>query len=224
MDVAISNLRIVVPDASMYGVAALGHRITLKNLEIGGTPKDDVTVNGRANGNSYAGSISILGCRLGGAARNAVSATAVIGLTIAGNTIEGVRDSPPGQPAAGIDVEPDDRGQPALDVRITDNTIQDNAGPGVLLELEPNEGPSVVATNLEISGNRILRNARQPSPPKRAGIVLAGGQDGGGGALVLKGNVIRDNGGPGILARRLTLRVEASGNDIGGNEVGGQDG
>jgi hypothetical protein len=219
MDVAISNLRIVVPDASMYGVAAVGHRITLKNLEIRGTPKDDVTVNGRANGNSYAGSISILGCRLGGAARNAVSATAVIGLTIAGNTIEGVRDSPPGQPAAGIDVEPDDRGQPALDVRITDNTIQDNAGPGVLLELEPNEGPSVVATNLEITGNRILRNARKPSPPKRAGIVLAGGQDGGGGALVLKGNVIRDNGGPGILASRLTLRVEASGNDIGGNEV-----
>jgi hypothetical protein len=203
----------------MYGVAALGHRIRLKNLDIEGTPKDDVTLNGRANGNSYAGGISILGCNLSGAVRNAISATAVIGLTIAGNTIEGVRDVPPGQPAAGIDVEPDDRGQPALDVHITDNTIQDNAGPGILLELEPNEGPAVIATNLEISGNRILRNARKPSPPKRAGVVLAGGQDGGGGALVLKNNVIRDNGGPGVLASRLILRVEATGNDVGGNEV-----
>ncbi len=219
VDVTISNLRIVVPDPSIYGVAALGHRITLKNLDIGGMPKDDVTVNGRANGNSYAGGIAIVDCRLGGAARNAISATAVIGLTIAGNTIEGVRDSPPGQPAAGIDVEPDDRGQPALDVHITGNTIQDNSGPGILLELEPNEGPAVVATQLEISGNRILRNALKPSPPKRAGVVLAGGQDGGGGALVLKDNVIRDNGGPGVLASRLILHVESSGNDIGGNEV-----
>jgi Right handed beta helix region len=219
VDVTISNLRIVVPDPSMYGVAALGHRITLQNLDIGGSPKDDVTVNGRANGNSYAGLISILDCKLNGAARNAISATAVIGLTIAGNTIADVRDSPPGQPAAGIDLEPDDRGQPALDVRITGNTIQDNAGPGILLELEPNEGPAVVATNLEISRNRILRNSLKPSPPKRAGVVLAGGQDGGGGALVLKDNVIRDNGGPGLLASRLILRVEASGNDISGNEV-----
>jgi Right handed beta helix region len=219
VDVTISNLRIVVPDPSMYGVAALGHRIRLKNLDIEGRPKDDVTLNGRANGNSYAGGISILGCKLSGAVRNAISATAVIGLTIAGNTIEGVRDVPPGQPAAGIDVEPDDRGQPALDVHITDNTIQDNAGPGILLELEPNEGPAVIATKLEISGNRILRNARKPSPPKRAGVVLAGGQDGGGGALVLKNNVIRDNGGPGVLTSRLILRVETSGNDIGENEV-----
>jgi hypothetical protein len=76
-----------------------------------------------------------------------------------------------------------------------------------------------VATNLEISRNRILRNSLKPSPPKRAGVVLAGGQDGGGGALVLKDNVIRDNGGPGVLASRLILRVEASGNDISGNEV-----
>jgi Right handed beta helix region len=219
VDVTISNLRIVVPDPSMYGVATLGHRITLKNLDIDGTPKDDVTVNGRANGHSYAGGISIVGCRLSGAVRNAISATAVIGLTIAGNTIEGVRDVPAGQPAAGIDVEPDDRGQPALDVHITDNTIQDNAGPGILLELEPNEGPAVIASELEISRNRIVRNSLKLSPPKRAGVVLAGGQDGGEGALVLKDNVIRNNGGPGVLASRLILRVESSGNDIGGNEV-----
>jgi hypothetical protein len=219
VNVTISNLRIVVPDPTMYGVAALGHQLTLKNLDIDGTPKDDVTVSGRANGKSYAGKISIVGSRLAGATRNAISATGVIGLTVEGNTIEGVRDVPPGQPAAGIDVEPDDRGQPALDVRIAANTIQDNAGPGILLELEPNEGPAVVATNLELSGNRILRNSVKRSPPKRAGVVLAGGQDGGAGALVLRDNVIRDNGGPGVLASRLILQVEASGNNIGGNEV-----
>jgi hypothetical protein len=219
--VTISNLRIVVPEGqSMYGIAIYGHEVTLSRLDIGGSPKDDVTISGRANGNSYAGRISILDCTLGGAARNAISATAVIGLNIEGSTIQGVRDSPPGQPAAGIDIEPDDRGQPALDVHIVGNTIQDNAGPGILLELQPNEGPAVVATTLEIRGNTIVRNSVKSSPPKRAGVVLAGGQDGGGGTLILEGNVIRGNGGPGILGTNLTLHLQAKGNDLAGNEGG----
>jgi hypothetical protein len=117
-------------------------------------------------------------------------------------------------------VEPDDRGQPALGVRIVRNTIQDNAGPGILLELEPNDGPAVVATALEISGNTIVRNSLKRTPPKRAGVVLAGGQDGGEGTLILQNNVIRDNGGPGILGSRLILLVQASGNDLAGNEGG----
>lgn len=218
--ITISNLRIVVPEGqSMYGVAVFGHEITLSHLDIGGSPKDDVTISGRGNGNSYAGGISILDSTLSGAARNAISATAVIGLRIEGNTIVGVRDSPPGQPGAGIDVEPDDRGQPALDVRIVGNTIQDNAGPGIMLELEPNDGPAVVATALEISGNTIVRNSAKRTPPKRGGIVLAGGQDGNEGTLVLRDNVIRRNGGPGILKSRLRLVVDSSGNDISGNET-----
>jgi hypothetical protein len=221
VDVTISNLRIVVPDGqSMFGVAVFGHRVTLSHLDIGGSPKDDVTISGRGNGNSFAADIAILDSTLAGASRNAISATAVIGLRIEGNEIEGVRDVPPGQPAAGIDLEPDDRGQPALDVHIAGNTIHDNAGPGILLELEPNDGPAVVASALEISGNTIVRNALARTPPKRAGVVLAGGQDGGGGTLVLKGNVIRSNGGPGVLASRLILRVDAEGNDVGGNETG----
>ena len=144
----------------------------------------------------------------------------MIVLRIERNTIQGVRDSPPGQPAAGIDIEPDDRGQPALDVHIVGNTIQDNAGPGILLELQPNEGPAVVATSLEISGNTIVRNALEHTPPKRAGIVLAGGEDGDGGTLILNGNVVRANGGPGILGSNLMLHVQAGGNDLGGNEAG----
>jgi hypothetical protein len=219
--VTISNLRIVVPAGqSMYGVAVFGHQVTLSRLDVGGSPKDDITISGRGNGNSYAGGVSILDSTLAGATRNAISATAVIGLRIERNTIVGVRDSPPGQPAAGIDIEPDDRGQPALDVRIADNVIRDNAGPGIMLELEPNDGPAVVATALEISGNTIVGNALKRSPPKRGGIVLAGGQDGGQGTLILKDNVIRGNGGPGILGSRLRLQVQASGNDLAGNEAG----
>jgi Right handed beta helix region len=199
----------------MYGVAVFGHRVTLSHLVVDGVPKDDITVSGRANGNSYAGNVAVLDSTLSGAARNAISATGVIGLDIEGNTIEGVRDAPPGQPAAGIDVEPDTRDRPALDVRIAGNAIQDNAGPGILLELEPNEGPSILATGLEISGNTIVRNANKPTPPKRAGIVLAGGQDGGAGTLLLKDNVIRDNGGPPLLETHLKLIVNASGNQLG---------
>jgi hypothetical protein len=218
---AISNLRIVVPAGqSMYGVAVFGHQVTLSKLEISGAPKDNITISGRGNGNGYAGKIAVLDSRLSGASRNAISATAVIGLRIEGNIIDGVRDSPPGQPAAGIDIEPDDRGQPALDVLIVGNTIQDNAGPGILLELEPNEGPAVVATGLEIRANNILRNSARRTPPKRAGIVLAGGQDGVPGTLVLRDNVIRSNGGPGILQSRLRLVVDSAGNDVSGNEVG----
>ena len=217
VDVTISHLRIVVP-AGMYGVAVFGHRVTLSHLDIAGSPKDDITISGRANGNSYSGAVSVLDSTLSGAARNAISATGVIGLRIERNTIQGVRDAPPGQPAAGIDVEPDTRDRPALDVRIVGNTIQDNAGPGILLELEPNEGPAILATDLQISANRIVRNARKLSPPKRGGIVLAGGQDGGAGTLLLENNVIRDNGGPGVFETHVRLVVRASGNDIGGNE------
>ena len=93
--------------------------------------------------------------------------------------------------------------------------FSDNAGPGILLELEPNEGPAVIATGLEISGNTIVRNAQKPTPPKRAGIVLAGGQDGGAGTLLLTNNVIRDNGGVPILETHMKLVVQASGNVLG---------
>ena len=219
--VTISNLRIVVPEGQgLFGIVVYGHQVELRNLVIDGAPKDDITIGGRANGNDYAAGISVLDSRLSGATRNAISASGVIGLRIEGNTIEGVRDAPPGQPAAGIDVEPDTRSAPVLAVRILRNTIRDNAGPGIMLELEPNDGPAVIATGMEISGNTIVRNSTKRTPPKRAGLVLAGGQDVEYGTLVLDGNVIRENGGPGILGSRLRLVVRASGNDLGANEGG----
>jgi hypothetical protein len=219
--VTISNLSIVVPSSvSMYGVVVAGHDVTLSHVDVSGFPRDDVLIGGRGNGNNYVDDVAVLDSTLRGAKRNAISAFGVIGLRIEDNTIEGVRDSPPGQPAAGIDVEPDDRAQPTLGVRIADNTVQDNAGPGILLELDSNSGPAVIATGLDVSGNRVLRNGHKPTPPKRAGIIVAGGQDGGEGTLALRDNVVRDNGGPGILALRLKLVVQASGNDLGGNDGG----
>jgi parallel beta helix pectate lyase-like protein len=219
--VTISNLRIIVPDGQgMFGVAIFGHQVTLSRLQIEGAPKDDVLVSGRANGNSYAGRITIEDSVFSGAQRNAISAVSVLDLRIERNTIQGVRDLPPGQPAAGIDLEPDGRDQPALGVRIVGNTIQDNAGPGILLELESNDGHAILATGLELTDNTIVRNAFAPFPPKRAGLVLAGGQDPQPGSLSLKRNVIRGNGGPGILTRNIRLVVDAADNDLTGNAGG----
>jgi hypothetical protein len=220
--VTISNLKIVVPPGqpTMYGVAVYGHQVTLRGLDIGGSPKDDVTIGGRANGNGYAADVSVLDSTLAGAGRNALSAFGVIDLRIAGNTIEGVRDSPPGQPAAGIDVEPDDRGQPTLGVSIVDNTVQDNAGPGILLELDSNSGAAVIATGIELGDNTIVRNAHARTPPKRAGVIIAGGQDLTPGALVFEDNRVHENGGPGLLALRLGVSIQAARNDLSGNDGG----
>ena len=217
--VTIRNLRIVVPETvSMYGIVVAGHDVTVDHVEIEGFPKDDVLIGGRGNGNGYTGNVAVLDSKLSGAKRNAISAFGVIGLRIERNTILGVRDSPPGQPAAGIDVEPDDRGQPTLGVQVLQNWIHDNAGPGILFELDSNSGPAMIATELEIRNNTVVRNSLAHSPPKRAGIVIAGGEDGGQGTLALTGNVVHDNGGPGIWFTRLTLHVQAAGNDVVGNE------
>ena len=158
----------------MFGVVAFGHGTTLSHLDISGAPIDDVLIGGRANGNGYVANVSVLDSTLSGAKRNAISAFGVIGLRIEGDTIQGVRDSPPGQPAAGIDVEPDERSQPTLDVKIVRNLISDNAGPGILLPLETNDGPAMLATELEVRGNSILRNAQKRTPPTRAGIAIEG--------------------------------------------------
>jgi hypothetical protein len=219
--ITISNLRIIVPEGQeMYGVAAFGHQVTLANLDIGGFPKDDVIIGGRGNGNGYAAGVSVLDSTLRGANRNAISAFGVVDLRVEGNTIEGVRDAPPGQPAAGIDLEPDFRSQPTLGVVIRRNTIRENAGPGILLELDTNAGSALIATEIEIRGNLILRNARQPTPPKRAGLVIVGGEHGLQGTLTVAENVIRENGGPGILALKLKLLVELAANDLGENDGG----
>jgi hypothetical protein len=103
-------------------------------------------------------------------------------------------------------------------MRIVRNTISDNAGPGILLALDSNAGPDLLATDLVISGNTVVRNSNKRTPPTRAGIAITGGQDGGQGTLDLMDNVVRDNGGPGILERNVHLVIHSSGNQVSGND------
>ena len=219
--ITISNLRIVVPEGqSMYGVAVFGHEITLSHLDIGGSPKDDITISGRGNGNSYAG--EHLDPRLDAQRRRAQRDLRHGGHRAAHrgqHDRRRARLSARASPRQVSTSSPTTAASPRSTCASSGNTISDNAGPGIMLELEPNDGPAVVATALEISGNTILRNSAKRTPPKRAGIVLAGGQDGDAGTLLLRDNVIRGNGGPGILKSRLRLVVDSAGNDITGNET-----
>jgi hypothetical protein len=219
--VTIKGVKIVVPAASgMFGIGVFGHEVVIRGVTVSGSPIDDITIGGRANGSGYAGRVSVSRSTLTGATRNVVSATGVIGLRIERNRITGARDLPPGQPAAGIDIEPDHRGAPTLDVLVGHNTIADNAGPGIIVSFDSNRGLPVIASRVEITANKVLRNGRKPTPPQLAGIVLNGGQDRGGGRVVLTNNVIRGNHGPGVLGNKLRGAVIARGNDMRGNSGG----
>ena len=132
--VSIRGLTISVPAATnMFGIGIYGHEVTVRGVTVSGSPVDAITIGGRANGSGYAGRIAILESTLSGGMRNVVSATGVIGLRIERNKISGARDVPPGQPGAGIDIEPDHRGAPTIDVSIARYTIVDNAGPGLIV-------------------------------------------------------------------------------------------
>lgn len=223
--IAISGVKISVPASTgMFGIAVYGHEVSVRGVTVSGSPLDAITVGGRANGSGYAGRVAILDSTLSGATRNVVSATGVIALRIERNRISGARDLPPGQPAAGIDVEPDHRGAPTLDVSIARNTIVDNAGPGIIVSLDSNRGLPVIASQVRIDRNHVLRNGRKSTPPQLAGIVLNGGQDRGGGRLVLTNNVVRGNRGPGVLGNKLNVVVVARGNDLRGNTGGASKG
>ncbi len=213
-DVTIGDLAIDVPaHLGMYGVFVAGHDVTLSRLTISGDPIDDVNIGGRANGTGFVNDVSVVDSTLQGAQRNGISATGVIGLDVERNTIAGVQDTP-GQPGAGIDVEPDDRAMPTLDVAIRNNMIRDNAGPGVLVSLQPNTGPSILASGIEISGNTILRNATRPLSYTRAGIAIVGGEEDGAGTLLLKDNTLDANGGSPILIEGSRLVVTQTGNSV----------
>src|SRR2546423_932172 len=109
-----------------------------------------------------------------------VSDTAVQGLTIENCLLSGADDTnylpetghAYGNPAAGIDVEPNSPGDPITGVRIAGNRIEGNAGPGILLALQP--GPAV-APSIEISGNTITGNGLKTTPPGLGGIVPPAG-------------------------------------------------
>src|ERR671932_602182 len=144
--VTISGLRLVVPrSASMFGIEIFATDVTVERVRVEGDPIDSLLVGGRANGEGYSSNVSIRGSSFTGGTRNVVSITAVQGLTIENCLVTGADDTnylpetgrAYGNPAAGIDVEPNSPGDPIAGVRITGNRIEGNAGPGILLALPP---------------------------------------------------------------------------------------
>ena len=216
--VTISGLHVVVPrELGMFGVAVYGREVTVEDVTVTGAPVDAVIVGGRANGDAYAGRVTIARCNLAGATRNVLSATAVIGLRVVDSRIIGAT----GSPGAGIDLEPGGRGSPALDVRFERNTISANGGPGILLAFSTNSGRLVYGTDVTIVRNRIVGNGTNRAAPQKGGIVFNGGQDGGGGRVHVERNTIRGNRGAGLQGRPdVNLVVIARHNDLRGNTDG----
>jgi len=199
--VTISGLRIVVPrSASMFGIEIYANGVTVEDVRVEGNPVDALLVGGRANGEGYSSNVTIRDSSFTGGTRNVVSVTAVQGLTIQSCLLSGADDTnflpetghAYGNPAAGIDVEPNSPGDPITGVQITGNRIEGNAGPGILLAPQP--GPAV-APSIEISGNTITGNGLKPTPPVLGGIVAPAGQPG----VTIGSNVIGQNNGPDLV-------------------------
>src|SRR5438067_1448619 len=96
-----------------------------------------------------------------------------------------------------------------------------NHSPGILVALATNLGRMVYGTDIAIVGNTIVRNGVKDTPPQHGGIVFDGGQDGGGGRVLVERNVIRGNRGAGLQGRGdVNLVVVARRNDLKGNSGG----
>jgi hypothetical protein len=228
VNVLISGLKIVVPETvELYGISVLGHETAVRDVEVGGAPIDALYIGGRAN-DGFSARVSVTDSRFLGGRRNVVSIVGAIDVDLERNEITSGTDTYPvapgrnyGNPAAGIDVEPGGRGSPVLGLRIANNTIADNAGPGILLALSTNRGLPVLGSEIEIVGNKILRNGQKAAPPQHGGIVFNGGQDGGGGRVLVQGNVISGNRGAALQGRPdVNLVIVELENDLTGNASG----
>lgn len=229
--VSIKHLKLNVPNgADGYGVLVAGSDVTLSNLTISGSPLDAVTVTGRANGRGYAGPVQIRNNTFTGARRNGVSVVGAIGVTIDSNTITGAGNpkflnrAPVSftGPWAGIDIEPDVLTYPIENVTVSNNTISNNGGAGVLMALATNSGLPLVADRITLSGNTISRNGASSGPFLRGGVCLQGGQADGNGHLLVKNNKIVDNGGWGLCRHPdgFTMLISLSKNKLRGNSDG----
>jgi Right handed beta helix region len=199
--VTISGLRIVVPrSVSMFGIEIYANGVTVEGVRVEGDPIDSILVGGRANGQGYSSNVSIHDSSFTGGTRNVISVTAARGLTIENCLLTGADDTnylpesghAYGNPAAGIDIEPNTPADPIVDARILDNRIQGNAGPGILVALQaaPTEAPSV-----QIDGNHVTGNDLKPTPPVHGGIVALTTQAG----VTIGNNVILQNNGPDLV-------------------------
>ena len=222
--VRLSGLRIVVPRAAeSYGIAIFGDGVAVRDVTVEGEPIDAVVIGGR--GAVPARNVTITDARLLGGRRNVVSVVSATGLRIERSVLSGASDTfgAPGSPAAGIDLEPDDRNDAIVDVRIAENRIERNAGPGILLALDTASGLPRRATAIEITGNRIVENDRATTPPQPGGIAFQGGQSDEGGWVLVADNTIAGSRAAGLQGHPTEgtiMRVVATGNDLSGNSGG----
>src|SRR5690349_5059846 len=189
--IEISGLHITVPKSKhMHGIAVVGHEVVLRNLLIDGAPLNDVVLGfGTIGSGGPTVRVSLTASTLRGAQRDALLAYGPVGLRMDANTVTRAR-------GAGVHIRAADRGQPVLDTHVVGNTIDDNGGAGVFLDLDPANGQVLLAKGIEVARNQVLRNARTAAPKRRGGIVIAGK-----GELTLAGNVLRGNSGRPVLAR-----------------------
>jgi Right handed beta helix region len=230
--ISIRGLSLYVPDlVSMFGISVAAHGVDIGGVSVAGSPIDSVIVGGRGAQEDFSSSVSIHDSDFAAGTRNVVSITAVKGLTLERSKLSGASDTnflqetgrAFGNPAAGIDVEPNAPGDPILDVTIRDNTIEQNAGPGILLALNPSGRETAAADWITIASNQIVANGTKPTPPAQGGIVIAGGQAGRPGHIEIVGNTIRENQGFGLgstLGGTTTMVVNAHGNRLSGNTRG----
>jgi len=228
--VKISGLKIVVPrQAASYGIAVFGDFVTLRNVDVTGAPVDALVVGGR--GTPPVLNLTVDRCGFLGGRRNVVSIVSSIGMKMTSSLLTGASDDyrapgtdqANGNPSAGIDIEPDDPDDPILNLEIRGNTIEQNAGPGILLALSTADGLPHRATGIAIVSNRILSNDLATTPPLEGGIAFQGGQADGKGVVSVVDNVITGNGGAGLQGHPTegtVMRVLASGNDLRGNRGG----
>jgi hypothetical protein len=227
---AISGLRLVVPRrANMFGLLVTGSDVEIGDVSVEGAPIDAVLVGGRGDG--PATDVLIHDATFSAGTRNVMSITSARRIAVVGCSLSGASDTHYlvetgrryGNPAAGIDVEPDRPSDPIVDIDLAGNRISANAGPGIILALDPNTGRPREADRIAIDGNLIVGNGRRRTPPLRGGIVLAGGQARTPGHVAITHNVIRGNRGFGLAGHPTigtSMIVDARGNDLRGNRAG----
>ena len=228
--IRLQGLRIVVPRAAdSFGIAISGDHVLVRGVVVEGEPIDALEIGGRSH--EPARDVTVLRSRLLGGRRNVLSVVSAVGVRIERSVLSGSSDdyAPPGaasstgNPSAGIDIEPNGRVDPVVDVRVEHNLIERNAGPGILLALSTDTGLPFRATGFVITGNRILDNGVAKTPPQQGGIAFQGGQSDGGGFAVVTGNVIEGNAGAGLQGHRTegtALRLTAHDNDLAQNKGG----
>ena len=228
--VSIDGLRLVIPErAKMFGLQVTGTDVDIGDLRVEGAPIDAALVGGRGDG--PATDVLIHDSTFAAGTRNVMSITSARRVAVVRCSLSGASDTHYlvetrrryGNPAAGIDVEPDRPSDPIVDVQLVENRIWGNAGPGIILALDPNTGRPREADGIAIDRNLIVGNGRRRTPPLRGGIVLAGGQARTPGHVAITRNVIRGNRGFGLAGHPTigtSMIVDARGNDLRGNRAG----